>query len=66
MWAGGRWDSVAVLTMRITEVVTQSKTLHTAPPVGAYKVTNLFVDPLSGKLFVDYDDIPVPIKEEET
>ena len=60
MW--GRWDSVAQLTMRIAEVVLQ-EALKTAPPVGSYKVVNMFVDPLSGKLYVDYEKTPV-IEEE--
>jgi len=62
-WAGGRWDSVTQLTMRIAEVVLQNA-LGTTPPVGSYKVTNMFVDPLSGKLFVEYENTPIPIEEE--
>lgn len=30
------------------------------PPSGKYKVTNLYVDPVTGKLVVEYDDTPTP------
>ena len=33
--------------------------IGTNPPTGKYKVTNLWVDPLTGKLTVEYDDTPV-------
>lgn len=29
-------------------------------PVGKYKVTNIYVDPATGKLVVEYDDTPQP------
>ena len=29
------------------------------PPSGKYKVVNLFVDPSSGRLTVQYDDTPI-------
>ena len=32
--------------------------MESAPPVGKYKVTNLYVD-TNGKLTVEYDDTPV-------
>ena len=28
------------------------------PPQGKYKVTNIYVDPVSGRLTVNYDDTP--------
>ena len=28
------------------------------PPSGKYKVTNIYVDPVTGKLTVQYDDTP--------
>lgn len=31
-----------------------------SPPHGYYKVTNLYVDPDTGKLIVVYDDTPTP------
>ena len=30
------------------------------PPSGKCKVTNLFVDPVTGKLVVEYDNTPTP------
>ena len=33
--------------------------LPSEPPVGKYRVTNLWVDPTNGKLTVEYDDVPV-------
>jgi hypothetical protein len=29
------------------------------PPTGKCKVTNLYVDPLTGKLTIEYDNIPI-------
>ena len=28
------------------------------PPTGSFKVTNLYVDPLTGKLTIEYDNTP--------
>ena len=58
MWRGGAWDTVAKLTMEISEVIFQ-KALKAEAPVDAYKVTNLYVDPIKGKLIIEYEDIPV-------
>jgi len=33
--------------------------LTVAPPTGKYQVTNLYVDPDTGRLVVEYDDTPV-------
>lgn len=33
--------------------------IASTPPSGKYKVVNLYVDPVTGKLFVEYDDTPV-------
>jgi len=30
------------------------------PPSGKYKVTNLYVDSITGKLVIEYDNNPVP------
>ena len=30
------------------------------PPKGKYQVTNLYVDPDTGKLVIEYDNTPVP------
>ena len=34
--------------------------LKSVPPSGKCKVTNIYVDPVTGKVIVDYDDTPVP------
>jgi len=34
--------------------------LQSSPPPGHYKVTNLYVDPATGKLVVQYDTTPTP------
>lgn len=34
--------------------------LTSSPPSGKCKVTNLYVDPVSGKLTIEYDNNPVP------
>ena len=44
-------------TIEFTVVVDDH--ISTDPPVGKYKVRNLWVDPATGKLDVDYDDTPV-------
>lgn len=62
MGRGGAWDTVATLTMKISEVIFE-KALVIDVPEGAHKVTNLYVDPSSGKLIVEYEDTPV-VKEE--
>ena len=28
------------------------------PPEGAYRVTNIYVDPSTSRLFIEYDDVP--------
>jgi hypothetical protein len=33
--------------------------MESVPPTGKFKVTNLFVDPSTGRLTVEYDDEPV-------
>ena len=33
--------------------------LNVAPPTGKCQVTNLYVDPDTGRLVVEYDDTPV-------
>ena len=35
-------------------------TITTMPPSGKYKVINLWVDPATGKLTVEYENTPVP------
>lgn len=34
--------------------------IESSPPSGKYRVTNLFVDPATGRLTVQYDDTPQP------
>ena len=36
--------------------LTENDILHSAPPEGKCKVKNLYVDPATGKLVVEYDD----------
>ena len=57
MGRGGAWDTVATLTMQISEIIFE-KALKITVPDGAHKVTNLYVDLTSGKLIVEYEDIP--------
>ena len=40
-------------------IVSYKDNVTTTPPVDKYKVKNLFVDPETGKLEVEYDDTPV-------
>lgn len=61
MVRAGAWDSMAKLTMQISEIIFE-KALTITVPDGAYKVTNLYVDPTSGKLIVEYEDTPT-VKE---
>jgi len=41
------------------EEVKEITGIETAPPTGKYRVTNLFVDPDTGRFTVEYDDEPV-------
>ena len=34
--------------------------IFSAPPSGKYKVTQLYVDPATNTLVIEYDDTPVP------
>lgn len=34
--------------------------LTSKPPSGKYRVVNFYVDPVTGKLVVEYEDTPVP------
>jgi hypothetical protein len=42
----------------VVEVILKQP-VWTDPPVGKYRVNNLFVDPETGKLEVEYEDTPV-------
>jgi len=42
----------------VLEVIIKDQVV-TSPPQGKNKVTNLFVDPETGKLEVEYDDAPI-------
>jgi len=48
-----------VVNVEVGEVNTVSG-LEITPPQGKYKVVNLYVDPLTNKLVVQYDDTPTP------
>jgi len=41
------------------EEVTEVSGVNTSPPTDKYRVTNLYVDPTTGRLVVEYDDTPV-------
>jgi len=43
---------------RVLEIVLERATGFD-PPDGTYKVTNIFVNPATGKLTVEYDDTPI-------
>jgi len=58
MGRSGAWDTVATLTMEISEIIFE-KALKITVPDGAHRVTNLYVDPSSGKLIIEYEDTPV-------
>ena len=45
-------------TIELEISVVYKDTVKTDPPEGKYKVKNLFVDPSTGKLEVEYEDIP--------
>lgn len=36
------------------------KEVKSEPPTGKYQVKNLYVDPATGKLVVEYEDTPAP------
>jgi len=40
------------------DYILKTRAIKSDPPTGSYKVTNLYVDPDSGKLVVEFDDIP--------
>lgn len=45
---------------RVIEIVFElSEGAGFDPPEGSYKVTNIYVNPVTGKLHVEYEDIPV-------
>ena len=48
MWRGGAWDSLSKL----------KKALILETPEGMYKVKNLYVDPTTGNLIIEYEDTP--------
>jgi len=47
-----------VVNVEVGEV-TEVTGIETTPPTGKYRVTNLFVDPDTGRFTVEYDDTPV-------
>lgn len=57
----GMWSSDGVSWNRLGVAPTaeQLGAIVTSPPSGKCKVTNLFVDPSTGKLAVEYEDTPI-------
>ena len=43
---------------RVLEIVLESA-VGFDPPDGTYKVTNIYVNPATGKLTVEYEDTPI-------
>jgi hypothetical protein len=48
-----------VVNVEVGEV-TEVTGVESTPPSGKYPVKNLYVDPSTGRLTVEYDDIPEP------
>lgn len=40
------------------DYIVKEKTIKSEPPIGKYKVTNLYVDPENGKLTVEFENTP--------
>jgi len=58
----GTWVKVKGRVYRFVgeqfEDITAGAKIESNPPSGECKVTNLYVNPTSGKLVVEYDDVP--------
>jgi hypothetical protein len=48
------------IQVKITQIPEFVIGVTSVPPSGKYKVRNFWVDPVTGKLTVEYDDTPVP------
>ena len=55
-------DTVTVNGFVYRQAAAGSSANHvpSSPPAGAFSVTNLYVDPATGKLVTEYDDTPTP------
>ena len=58
MGRGGAWDTVSVLTQKVLKAVLEEALLVRVPS-GNCKIKSIYVDPVSGKLVAEYEDIPV-------
>ena len=47
-----------VVNVSVDEV-TEVTGITTIPPVGKYRITNIYVDPDTGRVNIEYDDTPV-------
>jgi hypothetical protein len=45
-------------TVKGISITSSGGGIASVPPTGSYKVVNMFVDPLTGKLTIEYDDTP--------
>jgi len=45
-------------TVRGINITASGEGIASVPPTGYYKVVNIFVNPATGKLTVEYDDTP--------
>ena len=52
-------DDADIESKKLRDGYVLSKALQIKPPLGAFRVTNLYVDPITKKLVVEYDDEPV-------
>ena len=53
----GDWNSI--LNEAVRALLLENEVIESEPPSGKCKVTNLYVDPNTEKLVVEYDDQPV-------
>jgi len=52
-------DNANIQTHKLADGIVIEKALKINPPSGYFMVTNLYVDPVTKKLIVEYDDVPV-------
>jgi len=46
--------------LKVKPTDTETKPVVSNPPQGMCKVVNIYINPQTGKLVADYDDVPVP------
>ena len=56
---GDTWDGSTFIPGVPPSIANQPVAVVTDPPPGKYRVTQLYVDPLTNKLVVEYDNTPV-------